>query len=51
MTRTERIARMRRQLAEIRSAALRVQGEAYTALQKVDALAAEVDLLEREGEP
>jgi len=46
MTRAERIARIRRDLAEVKARLLRIEGEAFSGKRNCDELAAELQALE-----
>jgi hypothetical protein len=51
MTRTERIARIRRDLAELKARLQRIEGETFLGKRNVDELVAELKQLEKpEGE-
>lgn len=52
MSRAERLARIKREIAALRSGVLRLEGEAYGVKQKLDAIEAEFAELSKEaGEP
>ncbi len=49
MTRAERLAKVQREIAALRSSALRIQGEAFGFLQKLEELEREAVQLAAEG--
>lgn len=50
MSRAERLEKVKREIAALRTAALRIQGEAYGFVQKLEALEREAVELAAEGE-
>ena len=50
MSRAERLAKAQREIAALKSAALRIQGEAYSFVQKLEELERQAVELAAEGE-